>query len=570
MPSAVALAQPRAVASDTARFAARRARAYERLGGDLLIAQSRSTPARATQAGFDQDPSFFYFTGAERVLGAVLVLDGATRRAEMFVPQSLREFVGAGARDQPIPGSAAAAALHVDGVSAWNELPSYIDRRLTSNPQLVIHVDDGGVEADFAGRLGTPLDSLAAVANQYVALGRALRRRWPNARIVPDTTISVVLRAVKDAGEIATLRRVGRASADAFFAGLSRFAAGRRQRDVEAAVVASCTRSGDGPSFWPWAMTGPNAAFPAPFSSFLDPHYLDREMRAGEVARFDLGCKVDHYMGDVGRTVPVSGRFSADQAEVIDLLAAVYRAGLATLRDGTTGRGVLEASMAEAARRRPAMRTALGRHAAALMTSHDSIPYWQWHGIGLDYAEPLPNVLRTGMVLDYEPILVVEGQGFYMEDMILVTRTGYEILTPGLPTSAAEIERAMRRSRVATPTSWNAGPREVPRYSLRSASVGSVMTARRAGIQLATSATRPRSATIETKVSGSVALTPYRSPAMARVAASAATTPIASPAPASAIPCPTTRRKTSAGRAPNAMRIPISRVRRFTACDMIP
>ena len=59
-------------------------------------------------------------------------------------------------------------------------------------------------------------------------------------------------------------------------------------------------------------------------------------------------------------------------------------------------------------------------------------------------AETLPPLLRAGTVLDYEPIFVVDGQGFYMEDMILITSTGYEILTPGLPNTAAEIERAMR------------------------------------------------------------------------------------------------------------------------------
>jgi len=192
-------------------------------------------------------------------------------------------------------------------------------------------------------------------------------------------------------------------------------------------------------------MTGPNAAFPTPFTSFVDLHHLDRVMQAGEVARFDLGCQVDHYMGDVGRTIPVSGSFSPDQAEVVDLLVGVYRAGLATLRDGAPADGLLRASAAEAARRRDSMRTPLGRHAAALMATPDSLPFWQWHGIGLDDAEPLPPVLRAGMVLDYEPILVVDGQGFYMEDMILVTSTGYEILTAGLPNTAADIERAMRQ-----------------------------------------------------------------------------------------------------------------------------
>jgi Xaa-Pro aminopeptidase len=79
-----------------------------------------------------------------------------------------------------------------------------------------------------------------------------------------------------------------------------------------------------------------------------------------------------------------------------------------------------------------------------LIANRDSIPYWQIHGVGLDVAESLPTVLRAGMVVDYEPIFVVDGQGFYMEDMILITPTGHEILTPGLPNTAAEIERAMR------------------------------------------------------------------------------------------------------------------------------
>jgi Xaa-Pro aminopeptidase len=69
------------------------------------------------------------------------------------------------------------------------------------------------------------------------------------------------------------------------------------------------------------------------------------------------------------------------------------------------------------------------------------------HGIGLDAAEQLPDTLRAGMVLDYEPIFVVGGEGYYMEDMILVTNTKAEILTTGLPTTAAEIERVMRPRR---------------------------------------------------------------------------------------------------------------------------
>ena len=154
---------------------------------------------------------------------------------------------------------------------------------------------------------------------------------------------------------------------------------------------------------------------------------------------------IDHYMGDVGRTLPVSGTFAAAQREVIDLLVAAYRAGLSVLRAGTTADAVLQASIAELGRRRASLHTPLAKEAAAIITRRDGIPHWQLHGVGLNVGETLPDTLRAGMVLDYEPIFVVSGQGFYMEDMILITQRGFEILTTGLPYTAAEIESAMRR-----------------------------------------------------------------------------------------------------------------------------
>jgi Xaa-Pro aminopeptidase len=440
-----ALAAQPSLAADGARYAARRERVYSRLGRDLLIVRSQWAPAYHTQPAFEQDPSFYYFTGADHLLGAILVLDGATRRTEIFLPGTLPRFLSMVASGQPDPAAVDAATLHVDAVSAWDAFSRYVTRRLSAEPKVSIRVDGDFTRDLMTGWVDAALDSVPAPPGPRWTWLDALRRRWPNATIVSGRNLVADVRAVKDSGEIAALRRAASNSAAALRTGLLRFAPGRHQRDVEGTVVARCTEDGgDGPSFWPWVMSGPNAAFPTPLTSGVDMHNLDRVMRAGELVRLDVGCQVDHYMGDVGRTVPVSGTFTPGQAEVIDLLVATYRAGLAVLRDGVADTTLISASVAEAARRRSSMRTALGRRAAALIAERDSIPYWQVHGIGLDIAEALPSVLRSGMVLDYEPMFVVDGQGFFMEDMILVTRTGYEFLTKGLPTTAAEIEQAMR------------------------------------------------------------------------------------------------------------------------------
>jgi Xaa-Pro aminopeptidase len=149
-------------------------------------------------------------------------------------------------------------------------------------------------------------------------------------------------------------------------------------------------------------------------------------------------------MGDVGRTAPVSGKFTAGQREAWDLFIAGYRAGLPLIRDGARTRDVFAAAIAEVRRRAPALTTTQGRHAADVLLATDGTSPWEIHGVGLDDAEGQPETLRAGMTVAYELMFVVDGDGFYLEDMIAIGATGNEILTPGLPYTAREIEAAMR------------------------------------------------------------------------------------------------------------------------------
>jgi Xaa-Pro aminopeptidase len=179
------------------------------------------------------------------------------------------------------------------------------------------------------------------------------------------------------------------------------------------------------------------------WNSFVSYDHVDRQMQAGEVVRVDVGCQVDHYMGDVGRTAPVSGRFTDGQREVWDLFIAGYRAGLATIKDRVSPKVVFDAALAEVRRLAPALTTLEGRHAAETLLGPQGTEAWQLHGVGLDDAEGLPEVLRAGMAVAYELMFTVDGDGFYLEDMILVKSGGYEVLTHGLPYTAHEIEMAM-------------------------------------------------------------------------------------------------------------------------------
>ena len=149
----------------------------------------------------------------------------------------------------------------------------------------------------------------------------------------------------------------------------------------------------------------------------------------------------------MGRTAPVSGRFDQGQREAWDLFVSAYRRALDSIKPGHTAQDVLAAWQAEFQRRRPQLQTAFGKRTADVALSSEGSTFWQMHGVGIASAEGLINTISAGQVLALEPILTVDGVGLYLEDMILVTPQGAEVLTKGLPYSAAEIEVAVRSRR---------------------------------------------------------------------------------------------------------------------------
>jgi len=252
------------------------------------------------------------------------------------------------------------------------------------------------------------------------------------------------LMEVQTVDEIAALRSAAKATVVAFMAGLRAVRPGVSQRAVEAVVETSCWNAGaHGSSFWPWAMTGKNAVFPIPFTSAARYDHLDQNMRNGDLVRLDVGCEWDHYQGDLGRTVPVSGHYDKDQRETWTIFVAAYRAGSAVLRSGVTVDEVFDAWRTELLRHRPSAGSLLARHAIDSWSDRKNVPYWQVHTTNLTAGFPV-GPLKEGTTVNFEPIASVDGQGFFLEDMYLITTKSAELLTPGVPYSADEIEVAMR------------------------------------------------------------------------------------------------------------------------------
>jgi len=114
-------------------------------------------------------------------------------------------------------------------------------------------------------------------------------------------------------------------------------------------------------------------------------------------------------------------------------------------RDGIAFKEVRQAFDNEIAEHKDKMKTELGKKAIELLLTGKAKQRMYLHTQGLGGYEGPADTCKAGMVLAWEPKFAVGNQGFYLEDMVLVKQDGYEILTPGVPYTATDIEKAMKK-----------------------------------------------------------------------------------------------------------------------------
>lgn len=403
----------------------------------LLLFKAESGEKAMEQPGWIQNPSFQYVSGLPDLPAAILVIDAPARRTLLFVPPAPLSFgMAVSALDALVHPELIRKAA-VDGVRPWSEFVPWVQGRIQAGVS-TLYLDAPRRPAPTGVPPGMP-----AVQGSHEVWAQSLSQTFPRARLGDAAVTLRTLRWKKSSGEVSALRQNAGTSAEALRRGMRSVHPGLSQRRAEAAVVAGCLEAGaNGPSFWPWMMAGSNGHFGRLVQSFFDYEHINRRMEAGELVRADVGCMGGGYGGDVGRTVPVSGAFSAGQARVWDLLVTGYRAGVSAMADGVPLDSVRAASrrgIAQAAAQDPSL-----AELAAAMNAQDGID-WHIHGIGIESAENPEPVLVAGAVLAYEPMFVRGPDAYYLEDMILVTANGAEVLTTGLPYTAAEMAAFLTR-----------------------------------------------------------------------------------------------------------------------------
>jgi Xaa-Pro aminopeptidase len=453
------------------RRRARIAQAMAEAGGGVAVIPTAPERQRNSDNDFPYrfDSHFHHLTGfGEPQAWLVLASDG---RSTLFCrPRDPDREIWDGLRLGP---AAAPAALGVDDAFPVSELDARMPALLANQPTLwhLFGAHEG---------LVTRLESWLA----------ALRERSREGLECPSSQRDLNLllgemRLVKDAEEIATMRRAASISAGAHARAMrycaQRFRDGAQQvleYEIEAELLHEFRRHGaQSPAYTSIVAAGANACVL---------HYAagDAPLRAGELCLIDAGCELDGYASDVTRTFPATGRFSAPQRVLYEIVMAAQASAAAATRPGarqrdahdaavrTLSEGMLDCGLLDAAKVGDVdavIETAayrqfymhgtghwIGRdvHDVGEYLSLGEAPVDQADGLGGRVIKKPSRILQPGMAVTLEPGLYVrpaEGVdsrfwniGVRIEDDAVVTPTGCELISRGVPVAPDEIEALMR------------------------------------------------------------------------------------------------------------------------------
>jgi Xaa-Pro aminopeptidase len=268
------------------------------------------------------------------------------------------------------------------------------------------------------------------------------------------------LRLVKDAQELGTMRRAARIAAAAHRRAMQTTRPARNEYEIEAELLYEFRRNGaQFPAYSPIVAGGANACVL---------HYVfnDAPLREGDLLLIDAGCELDGYASDITRTFPVSGRFSAAQREVYEIVLAAQKAAMDKVRSGRAWNEPHDAAVRVLAQGMLDLKLVSGTLEEVLEKETYKRFYMHrtGHWLGLDVHDAGEykragqwRALEPGMTLTVEPGLYIRAAndvperlrniGIRIEDDVVVTQGDCEVITAEAPKGVAEIEALMRDAR---------------------------------------------------------------------------------------------------------------------------
>lgn len=410
----------------------------------LLMAQPQALRNSTVEAPWRQDALFYYLTGFSETDAALLILShrkSSEPRVILFLRD--KDPVAELWNGLRLGISAAKETLSIDDAFSWDDLWSKLPGLLTGSKGLNYSL---GLWPDVDRKV------IEALRKHRAAGARNSAGLLP---ILDPSIIGGAIRIRKGPEEIARMNAAANITKTAFSKVLRDLKPGQNERDVHAALLSEFLKGGAEMEAYGSIVAGGNHA------CIL--HYRDNNapLRDGELLLIDAGCQVDNYASDVTRTFPINGTFTPAQKALYNVCLMSQKDAIAAAKPGATWMDVQDAAFKTLAQGlidlgliKLPLNEALEKNSHKHFCPH-SISHW----IGLDVHDAgrykdgdtaIP--FEPGMYFSVEPGIYINandasvpdeyrGIGIRIEDDVLITPTGNEVLTAGIPKEIVDIER---------------------------------------------------------------------------------------------------------------------------------
>ena len=407
-------------------WAQRREQVLEQMeAGSVLVLYSGESVPASLDAGypFEANHHFFYLTGLRREnMALVLSTTGGRRTQTLFI-------------EEPIPS-----------MERWTGKRVTVEEaKEISGVQDVRYID---AMNSFLGRLAAReeihtayfdcyRDAFGDVDSYNMAKAKAFAATYPTAQLKNAHPMLARMRMVKDEGEIEQVKKAVALTDEGLRRMLSRLKPDMMEYQAQAEFEYGIRMAGaEGTAFPTIAGSGLNGCML---------HYGTNHCRMedGSLLLVDLGARYAGYCADITRTYPVGGRYSPRQKEIYDIVLEANRAVAGAARPGMTLRELNDLCKKVLAE---------GMMRIGKIASEDEIGKYYMHGVshhlGIDTHDAAMDEykgLEPGMVITDEPGLYIDEEaiGIRIEDDLLITEDGCEVLSEALPRTTEEIEAIM-------------------------------------------------------------------------------------------------------------------------------
>ncbi len=411
-------------------YAARRAKLAAQVDGPVVVFGYTGHEDLSEFALFFQEKNFYYLTGDDEPGGAVLLIPDPPAGKKI---EGAHEILYLPARDY--------AQEKWEGPKMGPDDPG-------------IREKTGFADVQAFANLRAKLEELAKTYSNFYTLlpgqqeeGYPHLKNWsewlkhtvPSANVFDITPAISAMRQVKSAGELALMRKAIDASIDAQLDAMKRMRPGLFEYQVAARMkeiheFEGCSRE----AYAPIVGTG----F---FSTVLHYSALDQQIKDGDIVVLDVAGEYGDYAADITRTLPANGKYSARQREIYEIVLGAQNAAMSAVKPGATIHG-------GAVDLNVIAREYINTHGKDL--HGEPLGKYYIHGLshhlGLDVHDPgsTTRPLEAGMVFTIEPGIYIpeENLGVRIEDDVLVTKDGIEVLTKRLPRNPDEVEKVMAES----------------------------------------------------------------------------------------------------------------------------